>query len=99
MKIYREILPLVLIAMIGTIGLSATAVADDAKRKAYFDKWDADADGQLNSTEFTAMVTAQFAKKGKEGAEAEAEKRFKRKDADGDGFISFDEFNQGKKSK
>jgi Ca2+-binding EF-hand superfamily protein len=97
MKKLKAILPLALIAMVGLSPVVVAGDADTAKRQAYFNKWDADGDGQLNITEFTAMVTAQFAKKGKPDAEAEAAKRFKRKDADGDGFISFDEFNQQKK--
>ena len=98
MKKHQAILPLALIAMVGLSPVALAGDADTEKRQAYFNKWDADGDGQLNITEFTAMVTAQFAKKGKQDAETEAEKRFKRKDTDGDGFISFDEFNQNKKS-
>jgi Ca2+-binding EF-hand superfamily protein len=97
MKIYKAVLSLVLITMVSLSSVTFAGDQDDAKRQAYFNKWDVDGDGQLNSTEFTAMVTAQFANKGKEGAETEAQKRFKNKDADGDGFVSFDEFSQQKK--
>ena len=97
-KTCKVILPLILIGLVGLNSVVFAGDADDAKRQSYFNKWDADGDGQLNSIEFTAMVTAQFAKKNKPGAETEAEKRFNHKDADEDGFISFDEFNQQKKS-
>ena len=99
MRTYKALLSLVLIGMVGLSPVVIAGNTDDAKRQAYFNKWDADGDGQLNSTEFTAMVSAQFDKKGKPNAEAEAEKRFGRKDADGDGFVSFDEFTQKPKSK
>lgn len=55
-------------------------------------KWDADKDGKISKEEFTAMTKAQFESKGKEGYEAEAEKRFKNRDADGDGVLSAEEF-------
>jgi len=96
-KVCKLVLPLALIGMIGLNPVVFAGDSKEAKRQAYFNKYDADGDGQLNLTEFTALVEAQFAKKGKPNAEAEAAKRFKRKDADGDGFISFDEFNQQKK--
>lgn len=99
MKPYRAILSLLLIGMLGLSPVVIAGNTDDAKRQAYFNKWDADGDDQLSSTEFTAMVSAQFDKKGKPGAETEAEKRFGRKDADGDGFVSFDEFTQKPKNK
>lgn len=64
----------------------------DRKAK-YFLKWDADGDKQLNKDEYTEMTRVQFEKKDKPGYEEEAAKRFKRKDADGDGFVTFEEQN------
>jgi Ca2+-binding EF-hand superfamily protein len=97
MKTRNTILHAILIAAIGLAGISNLAVAEDAKKRAYFDKFDADGDGQLSGDEFSAMVTKQFTSKGKEVPEGEAEKRFNRKDTDADGFMSFDEFMYNKK--
>jgi Ca2+-binding EF-hand superfamily protein len=72
----------------------AHAKTDLEKKQAYFDKWDANGDGALTLEEFTGMVQAEFEKKGKEGYEAEAQKRFSRKDADGDGLFTWDEYLQ-----
>lgn len=64
----------------------------ESERKAkVFLKWDVNGDNQLDKTEFTEMTKAQFEKNGKDGYMKAAEKRFKNKDADGDGFVSFEE--------
>jgi len=67
------------------------AKTDLEKKKAYFDKWDANGDGALSLEEFSGMVQKEFDKKGKEGYEAEAAKRFSKKDLDGDGLFTWDE--------
>ena len=99
MKTYQSILILAVTSIIGVIGLSPVAAADDAKKQAYFSKFDVDTDGQLNIAEYTEMVKKQFANKNKEGAEDEAIKRFRNKDLNGDGVLTFDEFAQGQKGK
>jgi len=69
----------------------ASAKTDLEKKHDYFSKWDANSDDKLSIEEFTEMVKTQFEKQGKEGYEAEAEKRFANNDKDGDGFVSWQE--------
>lgn len=85
MKIMKWTLAIVMLATV------AQAKTDLEKKRAYFDKWDANGDGALTLEEFTGMVQAEFEKKGKEGYEAEAAKRFSRKELDGDGLFTWDE--------
>jgi Ca2+-binding EF-hand superfamily protein len=63
-----------------------------ANTQKYFAKWDADGDGKMSLEEFTAMTKVQFEKKGKDGYEAEAAKRFEYKDENGDGSLTLEEF-------
>jgi Ca2+-binding EF-hand superfamily protein len=64
----------------------------EAERKAKtFLKFDVDGDKMLNEEEFTAMTKSWFEKSGKDGYEKAAKRRFKNKDVDGDGFVSFKE--------
>jgi Ca2+-binding EF-hand superfamily protein len=86
-----------LMIIAAVILFSAAAQADDAKKMKYFNKWDADRSGSLNEAEFTEMVRVQFKNKGKEGYEDEAAHRFGRKDADGNGEVSFEEFKASPK--
>ena len=76
-----------------------TAVAKDmseaAKKTRYFLKWDQDGDQKLNSTEYAEMVKVQFENKGNDGWEEAARKRFKRKDANKDGLVTFEEQFEG----
>lgn len=67
------------------------------KKTKYFLKWDTDGDQKLNLEEFTAMTRKQFENKGNDGWEEAAKKRFKNKDADQDGYISFEEQFEGMK--
>lgn len=81
------------------IGFSSTALSNDSaedaratKRKANsFLKFDADGDQQLDSKEYEAMIKSWFEQKGKTGYEKAAKTRFKNKDVDGNGFVSFKE--------
>jgi len=71
--------------------------SEAAKKTKVFLKWDQDGDQKLNKAEFTEMTKAQFESKGKDGWEEAAAKRFKNKDADGDGYVTFEEMHEGMK--
>ena len=72
-------------------------MSEAAKKTRYFLKWDQDGDQKLNPAEFTEMTRTQFEKKGMDGYEEAAQKRFKNKDADKDGFVTFEEQFDGMK--
>jgi len=69
----------------------ASAKTDLEKKQDYFRKYDANGDNALTLEEFSGMTQKEYEKKGKEGYEAEAAKRFSRKDLDGDGLFTWDE--------
>ena len=70
----------------------ADADKKGAERKAKtFMKWDEDGDQKLSNEEFNKMHTSWMENNGKEATERELNNRFKNKDADGDGFVTFEE--------
>ena len=71
--------------------------SEAAKKTKVFLKWDQDGDQKLNQAEFTQMTKTQFENKGKDGWEEAAAKRFKNKDANSDGFVTFEEMYEGMK--
>jgi Ca2+-binding EF-hand superfamily protein len=95
----KNTLPKLLVAALLSCLLLNTSIAGEKSDKAkeaerkskVFLKWDEDGDKQLNEDEFTKMNLTWMEKNGQDGGEAEAKKRFKRKDADGDGFVTFEE--------
>jgi hypothetical protein len=74
---------------------SVSAATDEfEKKKAYLSKYDQDGDVRLSKEEYLGMTRAEFEKQGKSGHEEESAKRFKNKDADGDGYITVEELIQ-----
>ena len=74
--------------------LAGKANADQkaTQRKAKtFLKWDEDGDKQLNKDEFCKMHTSWMESNGKEVRQKELDNRFKNKDANGDGMVTFEE--------
>lgn len=84
---------MITVALLGSF-LSTPLMAGqaEAEQKAKtFLKWDEDGDKQLNKDEFCKMNASWMEKSGKEVKQKELDNRFKRKDADGDGFVTFEE--------
>lgn len=88
MKIMQWTLAVLMVAGV------AQAKTELEKKQDYFRKWDANGDDKLTAEEFSGMVQAEYEKKGLEGYEAEAAKRFANKNPDGDDAITWNEYLQ-----
>ncbi|MEX0331898.1 MAG: hypothetical protein AB3N64_10785 [Puniceicoccaceae bacterium] len=90
----KMIATILISGLLATPLLAGKADADQkaAERKAKtFLKWDEDGDQQLNKEEFCKMHTSWMEKSGKEAKQKELDNRFKNKDANGDGQVTFEE--------
>lgn len=77
-------------------GVSALVWADDAKKQKYFSKFDLDANNQLSLAEYSNMLKVRFEKNGNTGWKKQAKKRMEFKDENGDGQLSFSEWQQSR---
>lgn len=80
-------------ALVVLMGVSAVYAefTELQKKQSYIRKFDVDADGKLNLAEFTELTRVEFEKKKLEGYQEIAQKRFKQKDENKDGFLTAEE--------
>ncbi len=76
--------------------VSSLACADDAKKQKYFSKFDSDNNKHLSLEEYSSMLKVRFEKNDKSGWEKQANKRMEFKDENGDGQLSFAEWQQSR---
>ncbi|MDB4456169.1 hypothetical protein N9141_00200 [bacterium] len=76
--------------------VSSLACADDAKKQKYFSKFDLDNNKHLSLEEYSSMLKVRFEKNDKSGWEKQANKRMEFKDENGDGQLSFAEWQQSR---
>lgn len=76
--------------------VSSLVWAEDAKKQKYFSKFDLDTNNHLSLEEYSSMLKVRFEKNDKTGWEKQAKKRMEFKDANGDGQLSFAEWQQSR---